>query len=120
MCGDAGAEVGVGEFASFKPDMIARQIDDIDAGIGAKAGNVGALVLQQPLGDLPAAIETANHIGFGDHDVGEEGSQNGEDPEMSLIGRVSTPDVDMSISTKEMPSCFFDVSVRTRQKHQSA
>ena len=26
----------------------------------------------------------------------------------------------MSISTKLMPSCFFDVSVRTRQKHQSA
>ena len=26
----------------------------------------------------------------------------------------------MLISTKEMPSCFFEVSVRTRQKHQSA
>ena len=47
-------------------------------------------------------------------------SQNGLSPLISLIGRVSTPGRRMSISTNEMPSCFFVVSVRTRQKHQSA
>ncbi len=47
-------------------------------------------------------------------------SQNGLSPVISWIGRVSTPGVVMSISTNEMPSCFLDVSVRTRQKHQSA
>ena len=47
-------------------------------------------------------------------------SQKGDWPEMSLIGRASTPGVVMSNSTKEMPSCFFVVSVRTRQKIQSA
>ena len=47
-------------------------------------------------------------------------SQNGDSPLISLIGRVSTPGEAMSIRTKLMPSCFFEVSVRTRQKHQSA
>jgi len=47
-------------------------------------------------------------------------SQKGELPAISLIGRVSTPGWCMLIRTKLMPSCFFDVSVRTRQKHQSA
>ena len=47
-------------------------------------------------------------------------SQNGELPAISLIGRVSTPGWRMLISTKLMPSCFLVVSVRTRQKHQSA
>src|SRR6195952_5851766 len=47
-------------------------------------------------------------------------SQNGELPLISLIGRVSTPGDFMSISRKEMPSCLRVLSVRTRQKHQSA
>jgi len=47
-------------------------------------------------------------------------SQKGLSPEISWIGRVSTPGDFMSMSTKEMPSCFLEVSVRTRQKHQSA
>ena len=47
-------------------------------------------------------------------------SQKGDEPLISWIGRVSTPGVVMSNSTKEMPSCFFVVSVRTRQKIQSA
>ena len=47
-------------------------------------------------------------------------SQNGELPAIRLIGRTSTPGWSMGNSTKEMPSCFFVVSVRTRQKHQSA
>ena len=47
-------------------------------------------------------------------------SQNGLSPLISLIGRVSTPGSRMSISTNEMPSCFLEGSVRTRQKHQSA
>ena len=38
-----------------------------------------------------------------------------------MIGRTVTPGVFMSISRKEMPSCFLAVgSVRTRQKIQSA
>jgi hypothetical protein len=47
-------------------------------------------------------------------------SQNGDEPEIRRIGRVSTPGVVMSKRTKEMPSCFFVKSVRTRQKIQSA
>jgi hypothetical protein len=47
-------------------------------------------------------------------------SQNGELPEINLIGRVSTPGLAMSIRMKLMPSCFFVLSVRTRAKIQSA
>src|SRR5580693_3188447 len=47
-------------------------------------------------------------------------SQNGELPEMSWIGLTSTPGDFMSISRNEIPSCFLVLSVRTRQKHQSA
>ena len=47
-------------------------------------------------------------------------SQNGELPLISLIGRVSTPGDVMSNRMNEMPSCFFALSVRTRQKIQSA
>jgi len=47
-------------------------------------------------------------------------SQNGEDPEISRIGRVSTPGVRMSMSRKLIPSCFLVGSVLVRQKHQSA
>ncbi len=47
-------------------------------------------------------------------------SQNGDEPEISRIGRVSTPGLVMSKRTKETPSCFFVKSVRTRQKIQSA
>lgn len=47
-------------------------------------------------------------------------SQNGLSPLINWIGRVSTPALVMSIRTNEIPSCLRDVSVRTRQKHQSA
>jgi hypothetical protein len=47
-------------------------------------------------------------------------SQNGEDPAINWIGRTSTPGWCIVNSTKLMPSCFLLVSVRTRQKHQSA
>src|SRR5688572_4539125 len=45
-------------------------------------------------------------------------SQNGDEPEMSLIGRVSTPFVVMSMRTKEIPSYFTPVYLRTRHRHQ--
>ena len=48
-------------------------------------------------------------------------SQNGDLPEMRVIGRVDTPGVAMSNRTKLMPVCLLAVgSVRTRQKIQSA
>jgi hypothetical protein len=47
-------------------------------------------------------------------------SQKGEAPAISLIGRVSMPGWCMSMSRKLMPSCFLEVSVRTRAPHQSA
>jgi hypothetical protein len=47
-------------------------------------------------------------------------SQKGVVPLISRIGRVSTPGLRISIRRKLIPSCFFDWSVRTRQKHQSA
>ena len=47
-------------------------------------------------------------------------AQNGLSPEISRIGRASTPSLSMSNRMKLMPSCFLDVSVRTRQKIQSA
>src|ERR1700722_14965061 len=47
-------------------------------------------------------------------------SQNGDEPLISLIGRVSTPLWRMFSSMKLMPSCFLAwKSVRTRQPHQS-
>ena len=47
-------------------------------------------------------------------------SQKGEDPEINRIGLVETPGVCMSNSTKLMPPCLAALSVRTRQKIQSA
>ena len=47
-------------------------------------------------------------------------SQKGLSPEISWIGRASTPALFMSNSRKLMPSCFLVESVRTRQKIQSA
>ena len=47
--------------------------------------------------------------------------RNGELPLISVIGRVVTPGVSMSISRNEMPSCFApELSVRTRQNIMSA
>ena len=58
---------------------------------------------------------------FGTTTLSKNVWQNGEEPEISLIGDVDTPGDSMSKSRKLMPSCFgFDVSVRTRQKIQSA
>ena len=49
-------------------------------------------------------------------------SQKGEAPEISLIGRASTPGVRMSTKMNEMPSCrFFSTGdVRASTKIQSA
>ena len=47
-------------------------------------------------------------------------SQKGLSPEISWMGRASTPGEVMSNRTKEMPSCLRIGSVRTRQKIQSA
>ena len=47
-------------------------------------------------------------------------SQNGDLPEINLMGRVLTPGEVMSIRMKLMPVCFLAVSVRTRQNIQSA
>ena len=47
--------------------------------------------------------------------------QNGDAPEISVIGLVETPALSMSNRTKLMPSCLGALgSVRTRQKIQSA
>jgi hypothetical protein len=47
-------------------------------------------------------------------------SQNTEAPLIKVIGRVSTPGLAMSKSRKLIPPCLLAVSVRTRQKIQSA
>src|ERR1700683_1525620 len=48
-------------------------------------------------------------------------SQNGDEPEINVIGLVETPALSISNSTKLMPSCLGTlVLVRTRQKIQSA
>ena len=57
--GDAGAQVGIGDPAfGVHPDMVLRRVDHVDAGPAAEAagGDVLALVLQQTLGDFPAAV----------------------------------------------------------------
>ena len=56
-----------------------------------------------------------NSWSFGTFTSVKKVSQNGEVPLISLIGRTSTPGACMSIKRKLIPSCFFDVSVRTRQ-----
>ena len=57
---------------------------------------------------------------FGTFTLVKKVSQKGEAPEISLIGRVSTPSASMSISRKLMPACFCVLSVRTSAKHLSA
>ena len=47
-------------------------------------------------------------------------SQKGLSPEISWMGRASTPGDFMSNRRKLMPSCLRAASVRTRQKIQSA
>ena len=47
-------------------------------------------------------------------------SQNGELQLIRRMGLTSMPGEVMSMSRKLMPSCFLEVSVRTRQKHMSA
>ena len=47
-------------------------------------------------------------------------SQKGDDPEINRMGRVSTPSLAISNRIKLMPLCLTEVSVRTRQKIQSA
>ena len=47
-------------------------------------------------------------------------SQNGEFPAIKRMGRISTPVSAIEKTTKEMPSCFLEVSVRTRQNIMSA
>ena len=118
------AQIAVRERAVLHADILLGDVDERRAGVavGAEAGaNVRALVLQQALGDVPAAVaRRPTSWSFGTFTSVKKVSQNGDEPEISLIGRVSTPGVVMSISTNEMPSCFFVKSVRTRQKHQSA
>ena len=81
-----------------------------------------ALVRQQVLGDVPAAVRLADQVAASaTRTSSKKVSQNGDLPEISVIGRVLTPGVAMSKSTKLMPLCFLAaLSVRTRQKIQSA
>ncbi len=57
---------------------------------------------------------------FGTRTLSKNTWQKFDLPEISGIGRVEMPGLDMSISRKEMPPCFESGSVRTRQKIQSA
>ena len=72
------------------------------------------LATSQPLFSPPTRLF------FGTFTSSKKVSQNGEEPEMRRIGRVETPGVAMSNKRKEMPPCFVERSVRTRQKIQSA
>ena len=64
---------------------------------------------------VQAPFSGPNSWSFGTFTFVKKVSQNGEVPLISRIGRTSTPGACMSISRNEMPSCFFDLSVRTRQ-----
>ncbi len=68
------------------------------------------LAISQPPLSFPTRFR------FGTFTSVKKVSQKGELPLISLIGRVSTPGEVMSKRTNEMPSCFFALSVRTRQK----
>ena len=67
-------------------------------------------------------VELADQVALlGTCTLSKKVSQNGDLPEISRIGLVVTPGDAMSNSRKLMPVCFFAaVSVRTRQKIQSA
>ena len=71
------------------------------------------LAMVQPL------LISPTRFSFGTFTSVRKVSQNGEAPEMSLIGRASTPSLSISMSKKEMPSCLTVESVRTRQKIMS-
>src|ERR1700712_5397742 len=66
-------------------------------------------------------LTVPTRLAFGTRTLSKNVSQNGERPEINRIGLVETPGEAMSNRIKLMPSCFFaEVSVRTRQKIQSA
>ena len=89
---------------------------------GADAGDAGALVAEQELGVVPALVLLRRRrFSTGTLTSSKNTSLTSWPPSMVRIGRTVMPGVFMSISRKEMPSCFFAAgSVRTRQKIQSA
>jgi len=60
---------------------------------------------EQVFCDFPAAVDCADDIGLGDSDIVEVVSQNGDAPEISLMGRVVTPS--LSMSTEEGDPVIF-------------
>ena len=72
------------------------------------------LATSQPLFSSPTRLALGTFTSL------KKVSQKGEWPEISRIGRVETPGLSMSNSRKLMPPCLVVLSVRTRQKIQSA
>jgi len=108
-----GLSLGTPQYMSPEQAMGERTIDarsDIYA--------LGAVTYEMLAGEPPFSGPT--RFALGTFTSVKKVSQKGEAPAISLIGRTSTPGWCMLKRTKEMPSCFFEVSVRTRQKHQSA
>src|SRR6185312_11260163 len=80
VAGDARTQVRIGQFARrVGPEVALGELAEVArraAGAAAApepAGDVLALVLQQALGDLPAAVQPADQVALRDLHVGEEG-----------------------------------------------
>ena len=126
---DAGAQVGVGDAAARRRRRRSSWPDRSSAA-RSRAAELRAAARLPPCRCARAAagawrsvqppFSGPTRFSFGTFTSVKKVSQNGEVPVISLIGRTSTPGDCMSISRKLMPSCFLVVSVRTRQKHQSA
>lgn len=126
VIGDAPAQVAVCDAAGFiRTHMllgIVLRPEDSGAARAAEAAgrDRGTLELEEAFGDLPAPLTRPTSWSFGTFTSVKKVSQNGLSPEISWIGRASTPGDFMSNRMKLMPSCLVEVSVRTRQKIQSA
>ena len=75
MRGDARAKIGIGDLAVGPSDIVERGVFQVVTAAAAAetAGrNVLPLILQQPLGDLPSAIELADELLLRNLHIGEE------------------------------------------------
>ena len=73
--GDARAQVAVGQLAAHQAHALLGGLHQVEAAATAErsGGDALSLVGEQPLGDLPAAVEPTDELLFGDTHIREEG-----------------------------------------------
>ncbi len=97
---DAGAQVRIGQAALFVlAHVLLRQLaeNDLLAGTPAGAVHAAALMLQEPLGHRPAAVQRSDQVLLGHLHVGDEGLAEGR-----VAGdQPDRPDLDAGLAHRE-------------------